>query len=60
MAREVGPNADWALNLANCLAGSTIAFLVGGALLSAAYLEIPFLIVGLMEVIRLRLAAGNQ
>lgn len=60
MAREVGPNADWARDLANCLAGSTIAFLVGGALLSAAYLEIPFLIVGLMEVIRLRLAAGDQ
>ncbi len=48
--RSIGPQLQWAADLANCLAASALAFLVGGAALSAAYLEIPFLVIALMEV----------
>lgn len=57
--RASGLKMQWAVDLTNCLAASAIAFLVGGAALSAAYLEIPFLMIGLMEVTAL-LVRRNQ
>lgn len=57
--RASGLKMQWAVDLANCLAASALAFLVGGAALSAAYLEIPFLMIGLMEVTAL-LVRRNQ
>lgn len=50
IAKSMGPSADWALHLADALSVSMVAFMVGGALLSAAYLEIPFILMALMGV----------
>lgn len=50
LAQAQGASAKWADDLANMLAASMTAFMVGGALLSAAYFEIPFLVMGLMGV----------
>ena len=47
--RALGSQMQWASDLANCLAASAIGFLVGGGALSAAYLEIPFIMIALME-----------
>ena len=55
LAFALGQNAMWAANLADMLAASIVAFMVGGALLSAAYFEIPFLMISLMAVIRQQL-----
>ena len=55
LAATLGQSAMWAANLADMLAASILAFMVGGALLSAAYLEIPFLMISLMAVIRQQL-----
>ncbi|MBV5347570.1 putative O-glycosylation ligase, exosortase A system-associated [bacterium] len=55
LAGRLGPTAGWAVDLSNMLAAGLIAFMVGGALLSAAYLEIPFLMVALLEVVKQQL-----
>jgi len=51
----------WAIDLANMLAASLVAFMVGGALLSAAYTEVVFMIITLMETIKqVLLSTKNQ
>ena len=55
LAEKQGLSAKWAADLSNMLAAGLIAFMVGGALLSAAYLEIPFLMIALMEVVKQQL-----
>lgn len=41
----------WSLELANMLAASMVVYVVGGAALSAAYFELPYYIIMLMQVL---------
>lgn len=47
-----GQRVHWGGDLADMLAASTVSFMVGGALLSAAYLEVPYLSFMLIEVLK--------
>ena len=53
VAREIGPRANWAADMSAMLSVSMVAFLVGGASISAAYTELPYLIVTLSFVVRM-------
>lgn len=53
-----GQKQHWGGDLADMLAASNLAFMVGGALLSAAYLEVPYLSFMLIEV--LKFAVKNE
>jgi probable O-glycosylation ligase (exosortase A-associated) len=57
MVKIRGPSAEWALDLANMLTASLAAFVVGGAALSAAYFELPYFIIMLLEVVKLNVAS---
>ena len=48
LAKSLGPCAKWASDLASMLAAGIFAFMVGGAALSFAYSEVPFLIMALI------------
>lgn len=50
--RARGQKVHWGGDLADMLAASTLSFMVGGALLSAAYLEVPYLSFMLIEVLK--------
>ena len=50
-----GPNYSWAEDLANFTAAGMVAYVVGGALLSAAYFELPYYLMMLMQCIKLAL-----
>lgn len=52
LAKARGAKATWAVDLSNALGAGMVAFVVGGAALSAAYFEMPFLIMALMETTR--------
>jgi len=49
IAKARGDSATWALDLSNTIAASLIAFMVGGSLVSAAYFDIAFILIALME-----------
>lgn len=49
VAKVTGSDVAWAVDLANTLSYSMIAFLVGGSLVSAAYFDIPFVLIALMQ-----------
>lgn len=51
--KRVRQRNHWAADLADMLAASILAFSVGGALLSAAYLEVPYLSLMLLETIKI-------
>ncbi len=53
VARQIGPAANWANDCADMIAASMVAYLVGGAALSAAYFELPYIMVMLMQVLLL-------
>jgi len=42
----------WASDLSDMLAGSLIVYIIGGALLSAAYFDLPYILMMLMEVLK--------
>lgn len=56
MVKIRGPSTEWALDLANMLSASLVAFVVGGAALSAAYFELPYIILMLLEVVKLKVS----
>lgn len=56
LAKKIGPTARWASDCADMLGASMIAYLVGGAALSAAYFELPYIVVMIMQVLRLQLS----
>jgi len=58
-AKALGPSAAWAADLANTLSYSLIAFMVGGSLVSAAYFDIPFTLIALMQTTWLVLSASG-
>ena len=53
LAKTIGEGANWARDCSDMLAASMVAFLVGGAALSAAYFELPYIIVMVMQVLYL-------
>lgn len=60
MVKIRGPGTEWALDLANLLAASLIAFVIGGSALSAAYFELPYFVIMLLEVVKINVSALPQ
>lgn len=52
LARQGGPELEWAIDLSRSLASTIFAFLVGGLTVSIAYTEFIYMAVMLMEVLR--------
>ena len=52
MVEKDGIRLQWALDMANTLMLALIAYLVGGAAVSLAYFELPFMLIMLMELLR--------
>ena len=57
MAKVEGESMEWARSLAEMLTISLIAFMTGGALLSAAYFELPYILCMLLEVLKIQVKA---
>jgi probable O-glycosylation ligase (exosortase A-associated) len=55
MAKKSSLDLTWAIDLANALTASLIAYAVGGAALSAAYFELPYYLVMLIQILRIQL-----
>jgi len=53
LAAKLGDSGNWARDCSDMLAASMVAFLVGGAALSAAYFELPYIVVMMMQVLLL-------
>lgn len=53
-AQQAGPQLEWARSLAELLLMSVVAFASGGALLSAAYFEMPYMLFMLLEVLKIQ------
>lgn len=52
LARQGGPELEWAIDLSRSLAATIFAFLVGGLTVSIAYTEFTYMAVMLMEVLK--------
>lgn len=62
LAKANGPSERWASDLGNLLTVSLVAFAVAGSLLSAAYFELPYVCMMLIETVRqqqLRVASNR-
>jgi probable O-glycosylation ligase (exosortase A-associated) len=57
IATKAGPDMRWALDLAYAIMISVVAYSVGGALLSAAYFELPYILFMLLEVMKRQMRA---
>ena len=57
MAKAAGPPLEWAYDLAKMLAVGVVAYAFGGALLSAAYFELPYILFMLLEVLKMQVRA---
>ena len=55
LAKQLGAPYQWARDMADMLMLSVLAYLVGGASVSLGYLEVIYMIVMLMELLRLHL-----
>lgn len=55
LAQRGGESSRWALDLADMLGASLFAYIVSGSLLSVAYFETPYILMMLLEVIKLQL-----
>lgn len=53
LAKKMGQSGVWAQDCCDMLAASMVAFLIGGAALSAAYFELPYIMVMMMQVLYL-------
>jgi probable O-glycosylation ligase (exosortase A-associated) len=54
LVKRGGPSFQWASDLANLLGAVLLVYVVSGSLLSAAYFELPYLVMMLLEVIKQR------
>lgn len=52
MARQLGQSFQWAHDMANMLLLSALAFMVGGAAVSLSYFEVIYIIIMLLELLR--------
>jgi len=57
--KAVGSQLDWALSLAQMLKLSLLAYMVAGALLSALYFELPYMLIMLLQVLNLQVEKGS-
>ncbi|KPF44262.1 hypothetical protein IP87_08355 [beta proteobacterium AAP121] len=55
LCRELGPGAQWAQDLARMINAGMVAYLVGGASISAAYFEMAYIMISLSAVLYLLL-----
>jgi probable O-glycosylation ligase (exosortase A-associated) len=55
LARNQGASSIWAADLADMLTATLVAFVVGGALLSAAYFELSYMVMMLLDVTKQQL-----
>lgn len=55
LARRHGEPDRWGVDLADMVGASLFAYMVSGSLLSAAYFETPYILMMLLEVIKLQL-----
>lgn len=53
LTKTAGPRLEWARLLSEMLTISLLAFMAGGALLSAAYFELPYYIFMMIQVLKL-------
>jgi len=60
LVKHGGCASDWAVDIADMLAGALIVYLVSGALLSAAYFDLPYIFIMLMEVVKLQLVRAQN
>ena len=56
MAAQLGPSFQWARDMGDMLMLSVLAYMVGGASVSVGYLEVIYMVVMLMELLRLHVA----
>ncbi len=54
-----GPQFDWALSLAQMLKLSLLAYAVAGALLSALYFELPYMLMMMLQVLKIQVEKGT-
>lgn len=59
-ARALGGEGRWITDLSDMLAASIVAYVVSGSLLSAAYFELPYIFMMMMEVLRQYLLNINR
>jgi probable O-glycosylation ligase (exosortase A-associated) len=52
IVKKQGSHLRWAADLSDMLAAALLAFAVGGAALSVAYFEFPYMLIMLMEVVK--------
>lgn len=60
MVRELGASFAWARDMADMLTLSVVAYLIGGAGVSLSYFELIYMIVMLMEMLRLHVAGAAK
>lgn len=60
LAAREGDTCRWAMDLADMLCASLFAYVVSGSLLSAAYFETPYMLMMLLEVIKIHLKNVGQ
>lgn len=54
MCKRAGPRLDWALSLAQMLTLAVLAYAVAGALLSATYFDLPYVLFMLVQVLKMQ------
>jgi probable O-glycosylation ligase (exosortase A-associated) len=60
IAKSTGAKLEWARSLAQMLALSLVAYVVAGALLSAAYFELPYILIMLLQVLKMQVEPKQQ
>lgn len=60
LASNKNSSLIWANDLSDMLAGCMIVYIVGGALLSAAYFDLPYIIMMLMEVVKQQIVRATS
>jgi O-antigen ligase len=58
MVKRAGENFTWALDAANALMLSLMAYLAGGAGVSLGYFEVPFMLAMVMELLKQQVERG--
>ncbi|ART53148.1 putative O-glycosylation ligase, exosortase A system-associated [Acidovorax carolinensis] len=58
MTNQLGVSYQWARDMADMLMLAVLAYMVGGASVSLAYLEVIYMVVMLMELLRLHVAGA--
>ncbi len=60
IAKAIGTQLDWARSLAQMLMLSLVAYVIAGSLLSAAYFELPYILIMLLQVLKMQVEPKKQ